>query len=668
MSSNSPGSKAAAPAAVSPAPQFRILDWLPWEKLLIWGLFILAVYALRHFFFIIFVTFIVSYIMRSGVRRISQFVLGGRENVWLERVLTVAGFVLLLFGFYAGGSYVGPELYRQGQALVQRATTLEPEKEFNNFITRTFGVIFFQWKYRSRTDEKYRASFEDFERKQGPSRVAYAEFGELSSSLAKAFEAEEAQKIEGKLTDKEFQAWFIREKSPILLEQDREKLVKRWEQKYQEAAEHLGLPSLEELKANSSYETSFREPRVKEMIFKDLVKSSKEYTEYRKEWQSSMVSNALAILKSSPNHEQRFREFYERLRKGDIAEVAVPEGKPPYSFEKYLELKEAYERGEQAFQAVLEGTAPADETQRLALAQANFEQSETRRLVREWIESPAYLKMREVAIEYGESGLKSIASWVQQTIGFVIFLPLQFALALLLSFFITWDIPRIRRALLGLRKSRVSDFYAEIAPGLYNFGRLIGRAFQAQGVIALFNTLLTFVAIRFLGIQNEVFLCAIVFVCSFIPVLGVVLSSVPISIIAIVQPGGSIFLALEAIGAILVIHFIETSVLNPKILGEMLHLHPVLVLAVLAIGEHFFGVWGLLLAVPVTVFIIRCVILDEEIPGLIEQDPLAKVESSFAEAAIVTAPPSDLSIERPSAPRHSAHPAPESAETSVGSK
>jgi hypothetical protein len=29
-------------------------------------------------------------------------------------------------------------------------------------------------------------------------------------------------------------------------------------------------------------------------------------------------------------------------------------------------------------------------------------------------------------------------------------------------------------------------------------------------------------------------------------------------------------------------------------------------------------VWGLLLGVPVAVFIIRCVILDEEIPGLIE--------------------------------------------------
>jgi predicted PurR-regulated permease PerM len=101
-------------------------------------------------------------------------------------------------------------------------------------------------------------------------------------------------------------------------------------------------------------------------------------------------------------------------------------------------------------------------------------------------------------------------------------------------------------------------------------------------------------------------------------VLGVIISSVPIAVMALVQPGGDLWLALKAVAAIIVIHFIETSALNPKIIGDMLHLHPVMVLAVLAIGEHYFGVWGLLLGVPVTVYVIRFVILDEGIPGFIE--------------------------------------------------
>mgnify|MGYP000461717648 CR=1 FL=1 len=54
------------------------------------------------------------------------------------------------------------------------------------------------------------------------------------------------------------------------------------------------------------------------------------------------------------------------------------------------------------------------------------------------------------------------------------------------------------------------------------------------------------------------------------------------------------FYALLGIG---VIHAIEATLLSPKIVGKILHLHPVLVLAVLVIGEHLFGLWGLLLGV-----------------------------------------------------------------------
>ena len=209
-------------------------------------------------------------------------------------------------------------------------------------------------------------------------------------------------------------------------------------------------------------------------------------------------------------------------------------------------------------------------------------------------------------------------------------------LSFLLSFFIVFALTKMRRGVRRLQSSRVKDFYLEIAPGLISFGRLIGRAFQAQAVSAFFNTVLTFLLIRILGIDNPLFLCVIVFVCSFIPVLGVVLSSLPIAIIAIAQPDGGIGLAFLAVVGVLLIHLIEAWILNPKILGDMLHLHPVMVLAILAIGEHFFGVWGLLLGVPVIVYILRFVILDEGIPGIIEPiRPEDLLKAGEADAAAV---------------------------------
>jgi predicted PurR-regulated permease PerM len=46
------------------------------------------------------------------------------------------------------------------------------------------------------------------------------------------------------------------------------------------------------------------------------------------------------------------------------------------------------------------------------------------------------------------------------------------------------------------------------------------------------------------------------------------------------------------------IHQIEANILNPKIIGVAAKIHPVLVIFSLLVGEHFYGLWGALFAVP----------------------------------------------------------------------
>ena len=59
-------------------------------------------------------------------------------------------------------------------------------------------------------------------------------------------------------------------------------------------------------------------------------------------------------------------------------------------------------------------------------------------------------------------------------------------------------------------------------------------------------------------------------------------------------------------------------ILSPRILGKIGHLHPVVVIVILLVAEKFFGMWGLVLGVPVAIYIIRVVILDAPIPGIYE--------------------------------------------------
>jgi predicted PurR-regulated permease PerM len=179
-------------------------------------------------------------------------------------------------------------------------------------------------------------------------------------------------------------------------------------------------------------------------------------------------------------------------------------------------------------------------------------------------------------------------------------------LGLLFSFLILIDRKRIARSIEGLRNSRVGDFYAEAAEPIARFGILVGRAIEAQAAIAFLNTVLTLIGLLLLGIPLVAMLSVIVFACSFLPVIGVMISTVPIVLVAL--NAGGLGLSLGAVALVVVIHAIEAYLLNPWIYGRHLRLNPVLTVIILYVAYHAFGLWGMLLGVPVARYFIHDVL------------------------------------------------------------
>lgn len=171
-------------------------------------------------------------------------------------------------------------------------------------------------------------------------------------------------------------------------------------------------------------------------------------------------------------------------------------------------------------------------------------------------------------------------------------------LSLLFSFLILIDIVSLKKQTQNLKLSRLSDFYQEAAQPVARFGYVIGRAIQAQAVIALVNTALTLAGLLILSIPSAAALSLIVFVCGFIPVLGTFISTAPIALAALNAGGPQLMLGILLL--IVVIHILEAYVLNPLIYGRHFKLNPVIVLIILFVGYHLFGIWGVLLGVPVT--------------------------------------------------------------------
>jgi predicted PurR-regulated permease PerM len=115
--------------------------------------------------------------------------------------------------------------------------------------------------------------------------------------------------------------------------------------------------------------------------------------------------------------------------------------------------------------------------------------------------------------------------------------------------------------------------------------------------------MLTLIGLLLLSIPSVMLLTLIVFICGFIPVLGTFISTVPIVLVALNT--GGLQLGLAILMVIIFVHAVEAYGLNPLIYGRHFKINPVLVLIILFVGYHLFGIWGMLLGVPVTQYFLH---------------------------------------------------------------
>ncbi len=99
-----------------------------------------------------------------------------------------------------------------------------------------------------------------------------------------------------------------------------------------------------------------------------------------------------------------------------------------------------------------------------------------------------------------------------------------------------------------------------------------------------------------LGLPFVIPLTLLVFLSSFIPIVGAIFSGAVAVLVALVVKGPVI--ALVMIGVVLLVQQLEAHVLQPFLMGKAVSLHPLAVIAAVAIGSFLLGIVGALFAVP----------------------------------------------------------------------
>ncbi|BCM91110.1 hypothetical protein IAD21_02974 [Abditibacteriota bacterium] len=136
----------------------------------------------------------------------------------------------------------------------------------------------------------------------------------------------------------------------------------------------------------------------------------------------------------------------------------------------------------------------------------------------------------------------------------------------------------------------------------HQFDHILDGYVRGQVWMCLIAWVLVTIALLILHVPHAFTLGLIAGLTRAIPVIGPLLGGIPLLVACLfytqsVQTTGIL------LGAFTLMHFLESKVLLPKIVGHHVDLHPVTVIMALLIGMEFFGAMGVILAVPIAAMI-----------------------------------------------------------------
>lgn len=196
----------------------------------------------------------------------------------------------------------------------------------------------------------------------------------------------------------------------------------------------------------------------------------------------------------------------------------------------------------------------------------------------------------EVILASKQAITRRMLGWFSH-IGFLV----ELILIPVLVFYFLADGPSLRSEMklicpMGWR-SRAARIFAHL-------DRVLDGYIRGQVLMCLIAWFLVTLGLLALGVPHAFTLGLLAGLTRAIPIIGPLLGAVPIALACLLATK-----SFETTGLVLLgftgMHFLESKVLLPKVIGHEVDLHPVSVIVSLLIGMEFFGFVGVFLAVPI---------------------------------------------------------------------
>jgi predicted PurR-regulated permease PerM len=185
---------------------------------------------------------------------------------------------------------------------------------------------------------------------------------------------------------------------------------------------------------------------------------------------------------------------------------------------------------------------------------------------------------------------------IQQSLGIagsIATLLFNVTLVLILSFYITLDGPRLGERMLALMpvnmREETQTFFAIV-------DRTFGGFLRAQLLNSVLYGFATTVVMSIVGLNDVALASVISAFLVLIPLIGGFFALVPPALIALIEAPDRL---LPVLVGLLIVQQVLFNVVQPRLVGQIIGLHPLLVFAALLVGGAVAGGWGILFGIPV---------------------------------------------------------------------
>ena len=193
---------------------------------------------------------------------------------------------------------------------------------------------------------------------------------------------------------------------------------------------------------------------------------------------------------------------------------------------------------------------------------------------------------------------------------------LVFLIGFIYFVFILLDFENLARGFISLFPKTLRPTIRTISMDL---DRYMNNYFRGQALIAISVGILLSIGFNIIGLPLATAMGIFIGILNFIPYMQA-LGIIPLglaSLLMAAQTGENAFVCmLLGYGVLMIVQIIQDMIIVPRIMGQTMGMRPSLILLVLSIWGYLLGFFGMLIALPITMFIyslyMRYVLQDEE--------------------------------------------------------